>query len=84
MSKITNITICKLPYQKHPFVHGERDGKDVWLTQSGEWTEIEGDPSTAIPFHQQNIMYPSIRGKYPQQQRYYGSEPLDIKIKKHE
>ena len=39
MGKITNIRICKLPYQEHPFVHGVRDGHDVWLTSDGQWTD---------------------------------------------
>lgn len=51
MNKVTNIKICKLPYQEHPFIHGVCNNKDVWLTQSGKWTEIDGDPSTAIPLN---------------------------------
>jgi hypothetical protein len=42
---VTNIMICKLPYQDHFFVHGVRDGKDVWLTKDGGWSEIDGDPN---------------------------------------
>ena len=48
---ITNIEICKIPYQDHPFVHGVRDGKDVWLMNNGEWTEIDGHPDASIPLH---------------------------------
>jgi hypothetical protein len=48
---ITDITICKLPYQKHPFVRGLRDGKDVLLMSNGEWTEEDGHPDSDIPLH---------------------------------
>jgi hypothetical protein len=48
---VTNIRICKLPYQDHPFVHGDRDGKDVWLMANGEWTEEDGHPDSSIPLH---------------------------------
>lgn len=45
---ITDIKVCKLPYQDHFFVHGVRDGKDVWLTKDGGWSEIDGDPNCAL------------------------------------
>ena len=41
---VSDIRICKLPYQEHPFVHGVRDGRDVWLTSTGVWSEVDGDP----------------------------------------
>ena len=46
---ITEITICKLPYQKHPFIHGVRDGKDVWLESNGKWSEEEDSEIAEIP-----------------------------------
>lgn len=46
---IKNVTICKLPYQDHPFVHGSLDGRDVWLTRDGNWTEDETSPAANIP-----------------------------------
>lgn len=49
---VTDIKICKLPYQEHPFVHGVRDGKDVWLTDTGEWSETDGDPRCSIPLRE--------------------------------
>ena len=48
--EVTNIKICKLPYQEHPFVHGIRNGKDVWLMTNGQWTEIDGHEDSSIPF----------------------------------
>lgn len=42
VADVSNITVCWLPYQPHPFVHGARNGKDVWLTRDGSWTEDEG------------------------------------------
>lgn len=47
---VQKLTICKLPYQDHPFVHGVRDGMDVWLMTNGEWTETDGHPNSSIPF----------------------------------
>jgi len=49
MSQVTDIQICKLPYQDHPFVHGVRNGKDVWLMNNGLWTEIDGHDDASIP-----------------------------------
>ena len=46
--KVKKIRICKLPYQKHPFVHGVRDGKDVWLKRNGKWTEVDGHKKASI------------------------------------
>ena len=46
---VDTIEICKLPYQDHPFVHGARDGKDVWLTRDGTWTTDETCDEASIP-----------------------------------
>lgn len=48
MAMISNITVCKLPYQKHWFVHGECNGKDVWLLKDGTWTEIDGHKDACL------------------------------------
>lgn len=48
--QVTGIEIVKLPYQDHPFVHGGRNGKDVWLLNNGQWTEEETHPDANIPF----------------------------------
>lgn len=44
---VQDITVCHLPYQKAPFVHGwiyTCDGRrDVWLRNDGLWTTAEGD-----------------------------------------
>ena len=48
---ITDIKVCKLPYQEHPFVHGRRNGEDVWLTADGNWTTIEDHELAAIPLN---------------------------------
>ena len=50
--RVTDIRICKLPYQDHPFVHGVRDGCDVWLTTGGQWTDVDGHPDASIPFEE--------------------------------
>ena len=49
VGEVTNIRICKLPYQEHPFVHGVRNGVDVWLLSDGSWTEVDGHPDADIP-----------------------------------
>ncbi len=49
---VTGIRICKLPYQDLPFVHGVRDGRDVWLTADGIWTELDDHHDSGIPFEQ--------------------------------
>jgi len=49
---VTDIRICKLPYQNHPFVHGVRDGRDVWLLSDGQWTDTDGHPEASIPFEE--------------------------------
>lgn len=46
--KVSKITICKLPYQDLPFVHGVRNGRDVWLRNDGVWTEVETNENVAI------------------------------------
>ena len=51
-SEVSDIRICKLPYQEHPFVHGVRDGKDVWLMSNGEWTEVDGHEMAVIPLQE--------------------------------
>lgn len=51
--EIKEITICHLPYQDRPFVHGHielPDGskKDVWLKSDGSWTTEDGHPDCGI------------------------------------
>lgn len=53
MKLVSEVTVCWLPYQDQPFVHGVRDGKDVWLTRSGEWTEDESHGQIPLPYTQQ-------------------------------
>lgn len=48
-TEVKDIKICKLPYQEHPFVHGERNGSDVWLMNNGEWTDVDGHEMADIP-----------------------------------
>lgn len=62
---VTDIRICKLPYQEHPFVHGVRDGKDVWLMDNGQWTEEDGHPNASIPVYENVIIMtkPFSRGQ---------------------
>ena len=48
-SIVHKIKICKLPYQEHPFVHGVRNGKDVWLKEDGSWTQVEDYRYANIP-----------------------------------
>ena len=50
-TEVTSVYICKLPYQEHPFVHGARDGHDVWLRSNGQWTDIEDAPDADIPLY---------------------------------
>ncbi len=46
---VSKITVCyQFGYHKAPFVHGVRDGKDVWLRDDGSWTEDEADPRIAV------------------------------------
>lgn len=45
---IHSIKICQLPYQDRPFVHGIRDGEDVWLKRDGTWSNIDGDPECSL------------------------------------
>jgi hypothetical protein len=49
---IRDITVCHLPYQSAPFVHGwiqTPDGqRDVWLRSDGLWTTEEGDARNAL------------------------------------
>lgn len=46
---VTKITFCyQFGYHKGPFVHGARDGKDVWLCDVGTWTESETDPRIGL------------------------------------
>lgn len=47
--EVSDIKICKLPYQYDAFVHGCRRGRDVWLRNDGQWTEEETDERCAIP-----------------------------------
>lgn len=58
---IKDISICKLPYQDHPFVHGVRDGIDVWLLSDGTWTEEETHPDAGIPLEHTVIMLDEVR-----------------------
>lgn len=53
---VTDISIGKLPYQEHPFVHGVRNGQDVWLLTNGQWTETDGHPDASIPLHKGNVL----------------------------
>lgn len=50
MAEISQIKICKLPYQEYFFVHGVRDDKDVWLLNNGTWTEEDGHLDSRLPF----------------------------------
>lgn len=46
---VTKITFCyQFGYHDKPFIHGVRDGKDVWLRDDGVWTEEEGDPRIGL------------------------------------
>ena len=49
---VTDIVICKLSYHRHPFVHGVRNGKDVWLLTNGFWTEVDGHANASIHLHE--------------------------------
>lgn len=53
--RVRGITVCHLPYQKRPFVHGwiyDREsptGKaDVWLMRNGAWTRKDGHPHASL------------------------------------
>ena len=46
---VSNITVCKLPYQEQFFVHAEKDGADAWLCQNGTWTFEDGDKNASLP-----------------------------------
>ncbi len=43
------VTVCRLPYQDHYFVHMGDSGHDVWLRRNGTWSPIDGDPDCALP-----------------------------------
>ena len=49
---VRDITVCHLPYQPAPFVHGwiqTLDGpRDVWLRNDGLWTTEEGDERNSL------------------------------------
>ena len=49
---VRDITLCHLPYQDAPFVHGwidTADGpRDVWLRNDGVWTSDEGDERNSL------------------------------------
>jgi hypothetical protein len=49
---VRDITVCHLPYQPAPFVHGwmqTPDGpRDVWLRNDGLWTTEESDERNAL------------------------------------
>lgn len=49
---VNDITVCYLPYQKYPFVHGwinTTDGpRDVWLRNDGLWTSNEDDKRNSL------------------------------------
>ena len=49
---VRDITVCHLPYQGAPFVHGwvqTQDGpRDVWLRNDGLWTTNEGDERNSL------------------------------------
>ena len=49
---VHDVTLCHLPYQESPFVHGWIDGvdgpKDVWLRNDGQWTTEEGDSRNSL------------------------------------
>lgn len=64
MGKVTDIRICKLPYQEHPFVHGVQDGHDVWLTIDGRWTDVDGHPDASIPFEESLLERLTLRSPY--------------------
>ena len=50
---VRGITVCWLPYQLSPFVHGwvlTADGRrDVWLRSDGLWTTDETDEGVSLP-----------------------------------
>lgn len=54
--KVSDITICKLPYQEHPFVHGVRNGRDVWLKNDGTWTEEDCCHDASIPIYENLVI----------------------------
>ncbi len=52
VENVSRITVCHLPYQPAPFVHGclqTPDGpRDVWLRNDGLWTTCESDARNAL------------------------------------
>jgi hypothetical protein len=46
---VSDVMVCKLPYQDDFFVHAQMDGKDVWLCQDGTWTFNETDEKVSLP-----------------------------------
>lgn len=59
--KVEKITISKMPHHDHPFVHGVRDGRDVWLLDDGTWSEDEGSPHASIPLGPAVMMLDGVR-----------------------
>ena len=50
---VQDITVCWLPYQPRPFVHGWvlalGGDRDVWLRSDGMWTTEETDERVSLP-----------------------------------
>ena len=50
---VQDTTVCWLPYQPRPFVHGwvltSDGGRDVWLRSDGLWTTDETDETVSLP-----------------------------------
>ena len=49
---VHDITVCHLPYQNAPFVHGwietAEGPQDVWLRNDGIWTSDETDERNSL------------------------------------
>ena len=49
---VHDVTVCHLPYQVSPFVHGwietSNGARDVWLRNDGLWTTEEGDERNSL------------------------------------
>ena len=49
MPTVSHISFCyQLGYHKTPFIHGVREGRDVWLRDDGVWTEDETDERIGV------------------------------------
>ncbi len=58
---VEKITISKMPHHDHPFVHGVRDGKDVWLMNDGTWSQDECSEKASIPLGPSVMMLDGVR-----------------------